>query len=87
MPAAAVVTLVLTGVLILALALYLIVILTRLRRTIQTLGLITFGVRAIAARVEPIEPLATQMLEDLTTVSTALNDVLSSVETGTRQEV
>ena len=78
MPAAAVVTLIATGILFLALAVYLSVIAYNLRRAIDTLGLVTFGVRAIAHRVEPIEPLVTQMLEDLAVVDDALGEVLAA---------
>ena len=78
MPAAAVVTLIATGILFLALAVYLSVIAYNLRRAIDTFGLVTFGVRAIAHRVEPIEPLVTQMLEDLAVVDDALGEVLAA---------
>lgn len=81
MPAAAVVTLIATGILVAALATYLIVIVYNLRKAIDSLGLITFGVRAIARRVEPIEPLATEILENLTAVDDALGDLLAARST------
>lgn len=77
MPAVAIVTLIATGLLVVALAVYLIVIAWNLRKAVDSLGLITFGVRAIAHRVEPVEPLATQILEDLTVVDDALGDLLA----------
>lgn len=81
MPAVAVVTLIATGILVVALATYLIVIAYNLRKAIDSLGLITFGVRAIARRVEPIEPLATEILENVTAVDDALGDLLAARST------
>lgn len=78
MPAAAVVTLIATGILVVALAVYLIVIAYNLQKAVDTLGLVIFGVRAIAHRVEPVEPLLTQILEDLTVVDDALGEVLAA---------
>lgn len=78
MPAAAIVTLVATGLLVIALAAYLIVIAWNLRKAVHSLDLVIFGVRAIAHRVEPVEPLATQILEDLTIVDDALGDLLAA---------
>jgi hypothetical protein len=78
MPPAAVVTLIATGILVVALAVYLSVIAYNLRKAIDTLGLVTFGVRAIAHRVEPVEPLATQILEDLAVVDDALGELLAA---------
>ncbi len=78
MPAAAVVTLIATGILVVALAVYLIVIAYNLRKAVDTLGLVIFGVRAIAHRVEPVEPLLTQILEDLTVVDDVLGEVLAA---------
>jgi 3-hydroxy-3-methylglutaryl CoA synthase len=78
MPAAALVTLIATGILVVALASYLIVIAYNLRKAIDTLGLVTFGAGAIAHRVEPVEPLATQILEDLIVVDDALGELLAA---------
>ncbi len=78
MPAAAIVTLIATGLLVVALATYLIVIAWNLRKAVHSLGLVIFGVRAIAHRVEPVEPLATQILDDLTVVDDALADLLAA---------
>lgn len=75
MPAAAVVTLIGAGILILALAIFLIAIAYNLRKAIDNLGLIIFGVRAIAHRVEPVEALATRILMDVTAVDEALGDL------------
>ncbi|MBW3667132.1 MAG: hypothetical protein KY394_06025 [Actinobacteria bacterium] len=78
MPAAGIVTLIATGLLVVALAAYLIVIAWNLRKAVHSLGLVVFGVRAIAHRVEPVEPLATQILDDLTIVDDALGDLLAA---------
>lgn len=72
MPAAAVVTLIGAGLLVIALAVYLVLIARNLRMAVDTLGLIIFGVRSIAHRVEPLEPLATQILDDVRSVDEAL---------------
>lgn len=76
MPAVAVVTIILAAVLVLALAAYLITIAWYLRKTVHTLGLVTFGVRAIAHRVVPLEELIGQIEGDLTTVDDALGGLL-----------
>lgn len=76
MSAAAVVTLVGVAILVLALASYLITIAWYLRRSVDTLGLVTFGVRAIAHRVQPLEELVGQIEDDLATVDDALGDLL-----------
>lgn len=72
MPAAAIGTLVFAGLLVAALAVYLITIIFILRRILDTLGLVTFGVRAIAHRAEPITPWLTDVNNDLTAVADAL---------------
>ena len=51
-----VVTLVEVGVLVLVLASYLIAIAATLRTVARTLGLVTFGVRAIEKQTEPLGP-------------------------------
>lgn len=77
MPAAAVVTLIGAGLLVIALAVYLILIARNLRHAVDTLGLITFGVRAIAHRVEPLEPIATQIRDDVGALDDALGEILA----------
>lgn len=72
MSAAAVVTLVLTGLLVAALAFYLVWVVVILNRVNDTLGKVTFGVRAIAHRTGPVGPALTDMNGNLTSVADAL---------------
>ncbi len=82
MPASAVATLVLTFLLVAALALYLTWVVLILRQITDTLGKVTFGVRAIAHRTEPITPLVTAMNADLEAVAGALEDLVADVTAG-----
>jgi hypothetical protein len=77
MPAAAVVTLVLTGLLVAALAFYLIWVVVILRGLTDTLGKVTFGVRAIAHRTEPITPIVSDVNANLTAVADALEALVA----------
>jgi hypothetical protein len=77
MPAAAIVTLIATGLLVAALAFYLIHIALILRKVIDTLGLVTFGVRAIAYQVQPVNPIVTDIKRDLEDVDLALKGLLT----------
>ncbi|MBA2575205.1 MAG: hypothetical protein H0V05_00940 [Euzebyaceae bacterium] len=77
MPAAAVVTLVLTGLLVAALAFYLIWVVVILQGLTDTLGKVTFGVRAIAHRTEPITPIVTDVNANLTAVADALEALVA----------
>lgn len=70
-----VVTLVELVVLVAVLATYLIVIAATLRRISHTLGLITFGVRAIEKQTEPIGPVLTDINGALEGVAAALDEV------------
>lgn len=86
MPAAAVVTLILTAVLVLALAYYLIRVVLILRHVNDQLGKITFGVRAIAHQTEPIGELVGAMNGNLTAVAGALEDLVdTAVEKSTKE--
>jgi uncharacterized protein YoxC len=67
-----VVTLVELGVLVLVLAGYLIAIAATLRTVSRTLGLITFGVRAIEKQTEPLGSLLADVNGALEQVATAL---------------
>ncbi|MDQ3708860.1 MAG: hypothetical protein M3387_06070 [Actinomycetota bacterium] len=78
MPAAAVVTLVLTGLLVAALAFYLSWVVLILRGITDTLGKVTFGVRAIAHRTQPITPIVTEMNADLVAVADALEALVAT---------
>lgn len=64
----------LVGVLVLALATYLLTILYLLRSTHDTLGKVLFGVRAIAHRTQPIGPFLADVNRELATVRDAFND-------------
>jgi hypothetical protein len=72
MSAAAIAALVVTGVLVAALAFYLIWVVVILRRLTDTLGKVVFGVSAIAHRVEPVEQIVGEINSDLTGVADAL---------------
>lgn len=71
-------TLVAVGLIVVALALALITIVVLLRHTLFTLGTINVGVRAIALRVEPLEPVLAEVNSDLTRTRNTLMSVLQS---------
>ncbi|MDQ3055951.1 MAG: hypothetical protein M3R66_19685 [Actinomycetota bacterium] len=75
MSLAAIVAIVVTAVLVAALAFYLIWVIVILRRLTDTLGKVSFGVAAIAYRVAPIGPVVTEINGDLTAVAGALEDL------------
>ena len=77
MSAAAIVTLALTGLLIAALAVYLIAVIRILHHVLDTLGKITFGVRAIAHRTEPVGPVLANVNANLTAVADALEGLVA----------
>ncbi len=79
MPAAAIVTLIITAVLVLALAAYLIRVILILNHVNDTLGKVTFGVRAIAHRTEPVAAVVGAINADLGAVAGALEDLVASV--------
>ncbi|CAN5311694.1 hypothetical protein BH20ACT5_BH20ACT5_15740 [soil metagenome] len=79
MSLAAIAALVVTAVLVAALAFYLIWVIVILRRLIDTLGKVTFGVRAIALRVAPIQPIVESANADLTAVAGALEDLVADL--------
>jgi hypothetical protein len=83
MSAAAIVTLVLTGLLIAALAVYLIAVIRILHHVLDTLGKVTFGVRAIAHRTEPVGPVLANVNANLTAVADALERLVSPAPTDT----
>ena len=72
MSAAAIAALVVTGVLVVALAGYLLWVVLLLRRLTDTLGKVVFGVEAIAHRVQPVNGLVSEINGDLTAVAGAL---------------
>lgn len=69
-------SLVVTGLLVVALAAALLTILFLLWRTSDTLGKVIFGVRAIAHRVTPVEGLVSDINRDLTGIRDALRDAV-----------
>jgi uncharacterized protein YoxC len=73
-----IVTLVEVVLLVVVLAGYLIAIAATLRRVSKTLGLITFGVRAIERQTELIGPALTDINAALEQVAAALDDVVKS---------
>ena len=79
MPAAAVVTIVIALVIAAALAFYLTRVVIVLRAVNDSLGKITFGVRAIAHRTEPLAELLTPVKTDLEAVADTLDAVAASL--------
>lgn len=73
MPAAAIVTLVIVAVLVAAVAVALIWIALVLRQVDDTLGKVTFGVRAIAHRTGPLN-------DSLGTINTTLDTIAGAIE-------
>ena len=84
MPAAAVAALVVTGVLVAALAFYLIWVVVILRDLTDTLGKVVFGVGAIAHRVQPVETLVGEINTDLVSVADALEALAADLDPGRR---
>ena len=78
-----IVTLVEVVLLVVVLAAYLIAIATTLRRISHTLGLVTFGVRAIEAQTAPIGPVLGDINGALTGVAEALESVAGPEPAGT----
>jgi len=70
-----VVTLVEVVLLVAVLATYLIVIAAKLRKVSSTLGLVTFGVRAIEKQTAPIGPVLGEINGALEQVAAALEEV------------
>jgi len=85
LPAAAVASLVLVFLLVAALAGYLIWVVLILRHAVDTLGKVTFGVRAIAHRTEPVGPVLADVNANLTAVADALEGLVASAAPDTPQ--
>jgi hypothetical protein len=64
------------AILVVVLAVYLIAIAATLRKISKTLGLVTFGVRAIEKQTEPIGPVARDINGALEQVADALESVV-----------
>lgn len=69
-------TVVAAALIVAALAIYLITVIVLLRKTLRTLGTVNVGLRAIAQRVEPLEPILSEVNADLTAVRDGLVAVL-----------
>lgn len=80
MPVAGAVTIVIALVIAAALAYYLIRVVVVLRAVNDSLGKITFGVRAIAHRTEPLGELLTPIKSDLEAVADTLDQVVAGLE-------
>jgi len=78
--AAAIAALVVTGVLIAALAFYLLWVVVILRRLTDSLGKVVFGVAAIAHRVQPVESIVGEINGDLTDVADALEALVADLD-------
>ncbi len=79
MSAAAIAAIVVTGVLVVALAFYLLWVVVILRRLTDTLGKVQFGVSSIAHRVQPVEDVVAQINGDLIGVADALEALADDV--------
>ncbi|HWH30830.1 MAG TPA: hypothetical protein VNU26_18055 [Mycobacteriales bacterium] len=79
MSTAAVLALVVAGVLVAALAFYLLWVVVILRQLTDTLGKVQFGVSAIAHRVQPVEQVVTEINADLGAVADALEQLADDV--------
>lgn len=76
-----VLTLVAAGLIVVALALVLITILVLLRSTLFTLGTVNVGLRAIARRVEPLQPVLADINTELDAVQRELSTTLTEQRT------
>ena len=72
----AILTLVVIGLIVVALAVSLVAILVQLRRILSTLGKVNVGLRVIAQRVEPLEPILAEVNRGLAAVRDRLAGVL-----------
>lgn len=85
MSAPAIAALVVSGVLVAALAVYLIWVVLILRHLTDTLGKVVFGVAAIAHRVEPVGGLVTGINSNLGAVAGALEALADDLAPDTTQ--
>ncbi|HEX2031399.1 MAG TPA: hypothetical protein VHL78_08375 [Actinomycetota bacterium] len=79
-------TLVAVGVLVAALAVYLLAIIGILRGVQKTAGLILFGVRSIAHRAAPLGEILDEVNQDLTEVRDGLRSVVGPPPAEERRE-
>ena len=80
MSGSAIAAIVVTGVLIAALAFYLIWVVLILRRLTDTLGKVVFGVASIAHRVQPVEGLVGDINGNLGAVADALETLVRDLD-------
>ncbi len=85
MPLAAVASIVIATVLILALAYYLARVVVILTHVNDQLGKITFGVRAIAYQTKPIGEIVGGLNEDLVAVADAVEHLVDTAVASTRE--
>jgi hypothetical protein len=78
--AAAIAALVVTAVLVAALAFYLLWVVVILRRLTDTLGKVVFGVASIAHRVQPVEQVVGEINGDLIGVADALEALADDLD-------
>lgn len=64
------------AILVLVIAYYLLAVINLLRKIDDTLGKIIFGVRSIAYRTEPINPIVTAINADLSVIAGALSGLV-----------
>jgi hypothetical protein len=76
----AILTLIAVGLIVAALAVSLMAILVQLRRILSTLGTVNVALRAIADRVQPLEPILGEVNQDLAGVRDGLVAVLRRKE-------
>lgn len=86
MSAAGTAALVATGVLVAALAFFLIWVVLILRRLTDTLGKVVFGVASIAHRVQPVDQLVSEINGDLIAVADALELLAADLDPQRRSE-
>lgn len=82
MSTAAIAAITVTGVLVAALAFYLLWVVVILRQLTDTLGKVTFGVASIAHRVAPVGAVVGEINGDLTAVAEALEQLCADLGVG-----
>ncbi len=87
MSTAAITAIVVTGVLVVALAFYLLWVVVILRRLTDTLGKVVFGVASIAHRVQPVEGIIGDINGDLIGVADALEALAADLHPRQRSQV
>lgn len=78
--------LVAAGLIVVVLAAYLLVITYLLYKTLFTLGTVNVGVRSIARRVEPLEPILGEINGDLIAARDGLSGVLARKTSEKKEE-